>query len=79
MDGGKPKALIYKSKVLNKREISSGLVVLTFHNPFVALHTQPGQFVNVLSKIGFLDPLLGRPFSVYNIEDEKVEIIIQDH
>jgi dihydroorotate dehydrogenase electron transfer subunit len=77
--GEKPSSQIQKSKVLKRREITEGLVVLTFHNPFVAAYTKPGQFVNILPKIGFTDPLLRRPFSVYNIENENVEIIIQDH
>ena len=70
---------IEKSKVISRREISPGLVVLAFENSFIARNTQPGQFVNVLPKIGFTDPLLRRPFSVYNITGENVEIIIQDH
>ena len=68
-----------KSKVLDKREIAPGLVVLKFHNPFVAQRTSPGQFVNVLPKIDFSDPLLRRPFSIYHAEGETAEIIIQNH
>ena len=75
----KPHSQIHLSKVLGRREITSGLVVLKFHNPFVAANTSPGQFVNVLPKAGFSDPLLRRPFSVYHTEGENAEIIIQDH
>ena len=75
----KIRSQIHLSKVLQRREITSGLVVLKFHNPFVASHTAPGQFVNVLPKLGFSDPLLRRPFSVYNIDGDSAEIIIQDH
>ncbi|MDP4220410.1 MAG: dihydroorotate dehydrogenase electron transfer subunit [Bacteroidota bacterium] len=75
----KARSKIYQSKILSRREISSGLVVLSFHNPFVAETTQPGQFVNVLPKIGMSDPLLRRPFSVYHCDGESAEIIIQDH
>ena len=70
---------IQKSKVLKRREIAPGLVVLTFHNPFVAEQTTPGQFVNVLPKIDFSAPLLRRPFSVYHTDRDTAEIIIQDH
>jgi dihydroorotate dehydrogenase electron transfer subunit len=73
------RSLIYKSKVLARREIAPGLVVLKLENAFVARHTAPGQFVNVLPKMGFSDPLLRRPFSVYHTEGDTVEIIIQDH
>ena len=75
----KARSKIQKSKVLERREITSGLVVLKFHNPLVAVNTSPGQFVNVLPKIGFSDPLLRRPFSVYNTGGDTAEIIIQDH
>jgi dihydroorotate dehydrogenase electron transfer subunit len=73
------KSRVQKSKILSRREITSGLVVLRFENKFVAEHTKPGQFVNVLPKIDFSDPLLRRPFSVYNTFDDSAEIIIQDH
>ncbi len=75
----KIRSKIYLSKILERREITSGLVVLKFHNPFVAANTLPGQFVNVLPKAGFSDPLLRRPFSVYHTDGENAEIIIQDH
>jgi len=70
---------IEKSKVLSRREITRGLVVLKFENSFVARNTLPGQFVNVLPKIGFSVPLLRRPFSIYNTSGDTAEIIIQDH
>jgi dihydroorotate dehydrogenase electron transfer subunit len=70
---------IHKSKVIQRRVIAPGLVVLKFENPFLAQSTSPGQFVNVLPKIGFTDPLLRRPFSIYHIEADCAEIIIQDH
>lgn len=79
MSQEKTRSQIQKSKILERREITDGLVVLKFHNPFVAANTKPGQFVNVLPKIGFSDPLLRRPFSVYNTEGDTAEIIIQDH
>ena len=75
----KIRSQIHLSKVLQSWKITPGLVVLKFHNPFVASHTAPGQFVNVLPKFGFSDPLLRRPFSVYNVDGDNVEIIIQDH
>ncbi len=75
----KPRSKISLSKVLEKREVAPGLVILKFHNLFVATEAKPGQFVNVLPKVGFSDPLLRRPFSVYNTQGENVEIIIQDH
>jgi len=79
MTGQPIRSQIQKSKVLARREIAPGLVVLKFENEFVAQNVLPGQFVNVLPKIGFTDPLLRRPFSVYNADGNSAEIIIQDH
>ena len=67
------------AKVTQRREIAHGLFVLRFEHPLIAAHVMPGQFVNVLSKAGFFDPLLRRPFSVYQTMGEEAEIIIQDH
>lgn len=75
----KIRSQIFLSKILQRREITSGLVVLKFHNPFVAANVAPGQFVGVLPKAGFSDPLLRRPFSVYYNDGDSAEIIIQDH
>jgi len=73
------RSLIQKSMVTDRRMIAPGLVVLKFENAFVAKNSGPGQFVNVLPKIGFSDPFLRRPFSIYNTGGDFVEIIIQDH
>lgn len=67
------------SAITKRRVIASGLVTLCFHNPRVARETTAGQFVNVLPKAGFLDPMLRRPFSVYWTDGEEAEIIVQAH
>jgi dihydroorotate dehydrogenase electron transfer subunit len=67
------------SKVTNRREIAPGLVVLRFHHPKIARETKAGQFVNVLPKAAFRDPLLRRPFSVYAADGDEAEIIVQAH
>ncbi len=59
--------------------LAPGLVTLRFHNPKVARETIAGQFVNVLPKAGAIDPMLRRPFSVYNTDGDEAEIIIQAH
>jgi len=65
--------------ITKRRVIAPGLVTLRFHSPRIARETVAGQFVNVLPKAGFLDPLLRRPFSVYWTEDDEAEIIVQAH
>ena len=67
------------SLVTKRREIAPGLVTLRFHNPRVARETLAGQFVNVLPKVGFGDPMLRRPFSVYWSDGDEAEIIVQAH
>ncbi len=67
------------SPVTRRVELAPGLVTLRFHNPHVARTTKAGQFVNVLPKAGFLDPMLRRPFSVYWTEGDEAEIIVQAH
>ncbi len=68
-----------RSLVTRRRVIAPGLVTLRFHNPRIARETSAGQFVNVLPKIGFSDPMLRRPFSVYWTEGDEAEIIVQAH
>ncbi len=68
-----------RSLVTQKRVIAPGLVTLRFSNPSIARETLAGQFVNVLPKVGFGDPMLRRPFSVYWSEGDEAEIIVQAH
>ncbi|MEO6938821.1 MAG: dihydroorotate dehydrogenase electron transfer subunit [Candidatus Kapaibacterium sp.] len=65
------------SQVTKKTVLAPGLVTIRFRNPIVARETQAGQFVNVLPKIGATDPMLRRPFSVYQTDGDEAEIIIQ--
>jgi dihydroorotate dehydrogenase electron transfer subunit len=54
------------AKVLANRRLSADYHVLALEAPEIAAHTQPGQFVMV--KPGHdLEPLLRRPFSVFEI------------
>jgi dihydroorotate dehydrogenase electron transfer subunit len=67
------------SLVVSKRVLAPGLVTLRFRNETVGRTAQAGQFVNVLPRAGALDPLLRRPFSVYQTWGDEAEIIIQVH
>ena len=69
----------FLSPVTRRRELAPGLVTLRFQNAHVARNTKAGNFVNVLPKYNFGDPMLRRPFSVYNVEGDEAEIIIQEH
>lgn len=67
------------SPVTRRKELAPGLVVLRFRNTDIARTAIAGQFVNVLPKIGFGDPMLRRPFSVYWSEGDEAEIIVLEH
>lgn len=65
------------SEVTERTEITDGLVVVTFRNPYIARLARAGQFVNILPRVGAIDPLLRRPFSVYQRSGEAVSVIVQ--
>lgn len=48
--------------------------VVGFHAPEIAAEVRGGQFVNLLLRPG---PLLRRPFSVYRVQGEAVEVIFK--
>jgi dihydroorotate dehydrogenase electron transfer subunit len=56
------------------KNIGSGIFVLRFIAPEIASAVQPGQFVNMKTN-ELLFPFLRRPFSVYRVDGESVEII----
>jgi len=56
------------------REVAENVHVLTFHSPSIAGKVRPGQFLNIKVVEGS-DPLLRRPFSVYNVDGENLEIV----
>jgi dihydroorotate dehydrogenase electron transfer subunit len=67
------------SVVTANRSITDTLSVLRFPFPYAARNVQPGQFINILPKVGFSDPMLRRPFSIYNTIGDEIEVIIQRH
>lgn len=62
-----------------KRTLTHDLFVLRLAAPTIASSVQPGQFVNILPRTGAIDPLLRRPFSVYQTGEGWIEVIIQIH
>jgi len=63
-----------KSKILFNQEIAPGHFVISLDSPKIAQEADPGQFVHVRVE-NKEDPLLRRPFSIHNAEDEKIEIL----
>jgi len=62
-------------EILFNREIKSGIFLMGFRSPSLALESVPGQFVMVRVNEG-IDPLLRRPFSICGISDEDIICIM---
>ncbi len=56
------------------REVAENVYVLAFHSPLISGAVRPGQFLNIKVVEGS-EPLLRRPFSVYNVDGENLEIV----
>ncbi|MCK9409257.1 MAG: dihydroorotate dehydrogenase electron transfer subunit [Bacteriovoracaceae bacterium] len=53
--------------------LTAEILELTFISEYLSTHAQPGQFVNIRVDNNF--PLLRRPFSIFNIDENKVSIV----
>lgn len=65
---------IVHSKIISLKEVARNIFVLRFHSPELAASTLPGQFINIKISSGF-KPLLRRPFSIYRVEGDDLEIV----
>jgi dihydroorotate dehydrogenase electron transfer subunit len=65
---------IHRCTVEALREVAANTFVLRVFSPPLAREIQPGQFLNIKISAG-TDPLLRRPFSVYRVEGDRVEIV----
>src|ERR1700686_5666940 len=62
------------ARITSKRSVARDMFVITMHAPQIASSVLPGQFVNIGWSPG---PLLRRPFSVYRVDGERIEIVLQ--
>jgi len=62
------------SPLVARREIAEGMWVLTYEAADVAREARAGQFVNLGIPCG---PLLRRPFSVYRVDGDAIEIVLR--
>lgn len=66
--------MIFSCPVVSLRSAADGTFVLAFRAPSIAAGVRPAQFVNI--KVNALPvPLLRRPFSVYRVDGDVVEIL----
>jgi dihydroorotate dehydrogenase electron transfer subunit len=61
-------------EILANKKYGENLYKLEVFSPYICRNCQPGQFINIkCSYEGVLDPLLRRPFSIYEI-DKKFNV-----
>jgi dihydroorotate dehydrogenase electron transfer subunit len=65
---------LLEAAILGKRKVARGLFVVSMHAPEIAATVRAGQFVNLGWAGG---PLLRRPFSVYRVEGDRIEIVLK--
>lgn len=53
--------------------LTAEILELTFTSEYLAAHAKPGQFINIRVDNNY--PLLRRPFSIFNIEGDKISIV----
>jgi dihydroorotate dehydrogenase electron transfer subunit len=58
------------------QEVRRNIFVLRFLAPAIAQEIRPGQFLNIRTTPA-TEPLLRRPFSVYRVDGDMVEILFQ--
>jgi dihydroorotate dehydrogenase electron transfer subunit len=62
------------ARITGKRLVARDMYVITMHAAQIAAAVLPGQFVNIGWSPG---PLLRRPFSVYRVDGERIEIVLK--
>ena len=65
-----------RSTIVQTRRISNDVSIITLDCPSVAAMAKPGNFVNVKVNTS-TQPLLRRPFSIHNVEENLIEIMVK--
>ena len=65
---------LLEARITGKRLVARDMFVITMHATQIAAAVLPGQFVNIGWSPG---PLLRRPFSVYRVDGERIEIVLK--
>jgi len=66
---------LLSSRITGKREVGRGMWVITVDAQAIAATVRAGQFVNLGWSPG---PLLRRPFSVYRVNGDEIEVVLKD-
>jgi dihydroorotate dehydrogenase electron transfer subunit len=62
------------ARITGRRTVARGMFVISMLAPEIAASVRAGQFVNLGWSPG---PLLRRPFSVYRVDGERIEIVLK--
>jgi dihydroorotate dehydrogenase electron transfer subunit len=73
VNGGR-RTYLLDAVITGKRRVARDMFVLAMHAPEIAASVRAGQFVNLGWSPG---PLLRRPFSVYRVEGERIEVVLK--
>ncbi len=65
-----------KAFVISNRFLKKEYFLLWINEPYVAKNARPGQFVMIKAWPG-CDPLLARPFSIHDVDNEKFAVLYQ--
>ena len=62
---------ILKGEIVSNDRVGEDIFKMTVFSPYITKSSIPGQFVNIrCTESGVYDPLLRRPFSIYDVEDD---------
>jgi dihydroorotate dehydrogenase electron transfer subunit len=64
---------LLSAPITSVREVARGMGVVSMHAPEIAASVRAGQFVN----LGLPGIFLRRPFSVYRVEGERIEVVLK--
>lgn len=67
------KVFLLNARITAIREVARGMFVLSMVAPEIAATVRAGQFVN----LGWAGTFLRRPFSVYRVEGDDIEIVLK--
>ena len=65
---------LLEAPITGRRQVARGTFVIAMRAPEVAAEVRSGQFVNLAWSRG---PLLRRPFSVYRVDGDVIEIVLK--
>jgi dihydroorotate dehydrogenase electron transfer subunit len=65
---------IINSQVVEKKELKKNIFLIKIYSPKIANVIEPGQFLNIRVSNDYF-PLLRRPFSVCDVEDENIFVM----